>query len=61
MDDDDEVLDFMEAAQIESLGLSRERLQAAYNDGSLGHLTVVEIGELLASAQRREMLATILR
>lgn len=61
MDDDDEVLDFMEASQIEALGLSRDKLQAAYDDGSLGHLTIVEIGALLASASNRDMQKTILR
>jgi hypothetical protein len=60
--DPEEMLpDELPAADIDALGLTRERLQDAYQMGELSHLTVTEIGELLASANNRDMQKTILR
>jgi hypothetical protein len=60
-DDIDEVLDFMSASEIGALNLSQARIEEAYRGGELAHLTVVQIGELLAEANNREMQGTILR
>jgi hypothetical protein len=60
-DDEDGLLPFLTAKDIEELGLGADRIKQAYGAGELSHLSETEIKTLLDNAWQRDIQKTIMR
>ena len=60
-DDEDGLLGFLSAKDIEELELGADRIKQAYAAGELSHLSETEIKTLLDNAWQRDIQKTITR